>query len=197
MKKFGNFILVVLCMFLVGCSGDNNSEEYRTEIQNVADKIMENSENAEKIVDQYITIWDFSIENRMSSISVSDMAAKTGLDEETIKRHFKINAAGNIPGDFSLNVMALHSYFEESGEIAKLKETAEGIKEKINELNNPPEEFEKVYDELLDLFTHAEELLEMAIDPSGSYNDFTAKRNQLSSDITSQYKRVEVTMPSK
>lgn len=190
-------MLVVLCMFLVGCSGDNNSEEYRTEIQNVADKIMENSENAEKIVDQYIKIWDFSIENRRSSISVSDMADKTGLDEETIKRHFKINAAGNIPADFSLNVMALHSYFEESGEIAKLKETAEEIKGKINELNNPPEEFEKVYDELLDLFTHAEELLEMAIDPSGSYNDFTAKRNQLSSDITSQYKRVEVTMPSK
>lgn len=188
-------LFLLIFILLTGCSGKNTTE-YKSEVQNVADKILENSAEVEKILDQYSSVWDFSIKSN-GAILVEEMAVKTGLDLATVKKYFTINAAGNIPNDFSLNVFALKSYFEDSGELNKLKETAEEIKEKINELNNPPEEFEKVYDELLDLFTHAEELLEMAIDPSGSYNDFTAKRNQLSSDITSQYKRVEVTMPSK
>ena len=63
-------------------------------------------------------------------------------------------------------------------------------------MNNPPKGYEKVYDELLDMYTFSEEYLEMALNPSGSLQSFNEDKNRLSSDILSQHKRVEATMPN-
>lgn len=194
MKKLIPTLFLLIFILLTGCSGKNTTE-YKSEVQNVADKILENSAEVEKILDQYSSVWDFSIKSN-GAILVEEMAVKTGLDLATVKKYFTINAAGNIPNDFSLNVFALKSYFEDSGELNKLKETADEIKETISKLNDPPKGFEKVYDELLDMYTYAEEFLEMALNPSGSLKEFNENKNQLSSDILSQYKRVEATMPN-
>ena len=183
---------LTIAVILVGC---NSKSDYKSNVQNVADEILENSVKVEEILDEYSNVWKYSIESR-GAIPVSEMALQTGLDEDTIKEYFTINSIGNIPDDFSLNVFSMKSYFEESGELRKIEDKAKEIKDKISELNNPPKGYEKVYDELLDMYTFSEEYLEMALNPSGSLQSFNEDKNRLSSDILSQHKRVEATMPN-
>jgi len=54
-----------------------------------------------------------------------------------------------------------------------------------------------VYDETLDMYSHTEELIEMALNPSGTLQAFIENKSQLSSDITSKNKIIEAIMPSK
>lgn len=186
---FLSFILVTL----VGCG--NNSAEYQSDLNGVADKILENSADIEEILNAYSSIWSYSIESK-GAIPVDSMMAKTGLDKDTVEKHFVINNAGNIPDDFSTNIHSLNLYYTETGALGEIEQVSDEIKEKINGLNNPSDEYEKAYDEVLDMYTYSEEYIEMALNPSGSLQSFNEAKNQLSSDILSQHKRIEAIMPS-
>lgn len=190
MKKVVSLLFVVLILSACG----KNAEEYKGELQDVVDRMLENTADAEEIVNSYSDVWRHSIESR-GAIPVAEMAETTGLEQDVIQEYFVINPAGNIPDDFSLNVQSLNSYYQESGDLERIKEASDEIQSKINELNNPPAEFEKVYDEVLDMYTYAEQYIEMALNPTGSLQSFNEEKNQLTSEILSKYKRVEAIMP--
>ncbi|MCR6116613.1 hypothetical protein HXA31_19995 [Salipaludibacillus agaradhaerens] len=194
MKKILFVSLLLISLFtLIGCN--SQAAEYKSDIQSVADKMLDNASEAEIILDKYSSVWDYSIKSS-AAIPVEEMVQVTGFDPSDIENHFVINAAGNIPDDFSTNIYSVNSYYEESGALGEIENEANEIKEKVNELNNPPKDFEKVYDELLDMFTYTEEYIEMALDPSGSLQSFNEEKNQLSSDIASKHKRIEAVMPN-
>lgn len=189
------FLLILLSLTtLVGC---NNKEttEYRADLQSVADKMLENVAEAEVLLEQYSNIWRYSIESK-GAIPVQEIVALTGLEEEVVREYFEINAAGNIPKDFSINIHSMNSYYDATGALGELKETSNEIKNKMSTLNEPPLEYEKVYDEVLDMYTRSEEYIEMALSPKGSLESFNEDKNQLSSDILSKHKRIEATMPN-
>lgn len=191
-KALFSFIIIVL--FLVGC-GNKAAEEYKTSIQEVADNILENSSKAESILNQYASVWSYSIESK-GAIPVENMAAKTGFEQSDIEEHFEINSIGNIPDDFSSNIHSMISYYTSNGDLAEIEEASKEIKEKINELNNPPTEYEKAYDEVLDMYTYSEEYIGLALNPTGSLQSFNESRNQLTNDILSKHKRIEAVLPS-
>lgn len=190
MKKVVSLLFVVLILSACG----KNAEEYKAELQGVVDRMLENTADAEEIVNSYSDVWRHSIESR-GAIPVAEMAATTGLEQDVIQEYFVINPAGNIPDDFSLNVQSLNSYYQESGDLERIKETSDEIQNKINALNNPPSEFEKVYDEVLDMYTYAEQYIEMALNPTGSLQSFNEEKNQLTSEILGKHKRIEAIMP--
>jgi hypothetical protein len=191
MKKL--LCLILSLMLLTACNG--GSEEYRADLQSVADEMLENAAKAEEILDQYTTVWDHSIKSR-GAIPIQEMSDLTGLDRDTIEEYFTINAAGNIPEDFSTNIHSLNAYYEGIGQIEEIKNASDAIKNKMAELNDPPSEYEKVYDEVLDMYNYSEEYVEMALNPTGSLQSFIEAKNELSSEIVSKYKRIEVIMPS-
>lgn len=125
-----------------------------------------------------------------TAIGVGKMAIKTGLDEEVIRDYFEINSIGNVSGEFSSNVNSLKSYYRAIGKLEEIEEISKEIKNKINELNDPPKGYEKVYDEVLDMFIYSEEYIEMALNPSGSLQSFNEDKNRLTSEIVSKFKRI-------
>lgn len=188
------FVLFSLFLFiLLGCS--SGASEYRESVISVSDDILSNSADVEGILEQYSRIWRFSIESR-AAIPIDDMMTEMGLERNDIEKHFSINTAGNIPDDFSLNLFSLKSYFEDTGELGRVEQKSRDIKDMVSELNDPPKGYEKVFDELLDLYNLSEKYLEMALDPSGSMQSFNEEKIKLSSDILSQHKRMEVIIPS-
>jgi hypothetical protein len=193
MKKL-ILLLSVITFALMGC-GDEQSAEYRSNLQSLADDMLENAAEAENVLNQYAAVWSHSIQSS-AAIPVSEMVSVTGMDEDAVMDSFQINSAGNIPNDFSMNVNSMALHFESTGKLQEIEQSAEEISKQINELNNPPEEYEKAYDELLDMYTYTEEYTEMAISPSGSLQEFNDKRSQLSSDILSQHKRIEALLPA-
>lgn len=192
MKKA--FFILLFSVVLAGCNS-GAAAEYGSDIQSVADQMLDNAAEAEEILNQYAVVWEHTIKSG-GAIPVEEMTALTGFDQDLIMEHFEINAAGNIPDDFSININSLNAYYNDSGDLESIEETSEDIKNKINELNGPPEEFAKAYDELLDMYTYTAEYIEMALSPDGSLQSFNEKVNQLSSDIASKYKRIEAVMPN-
>ncbi|MGY3717070.1 hypothetical protein ACWE42_16275 [Sutcliffiella cohnii] len=193
MRKLFILMTLLIC-FLAGCS-EGKTDAYNSDLRSVADNMLNNASEVEKVLVMYSTVWSYSIENR-SPIPVQQMAEKIGVDRDVILEHFVINSAGNVPNDFSTNIHSIKSYYESTGVLGNIKEKSDDIKSKISELNNPPKDFENVYDEILDMYTLTEEFLEMALNPKGSLQSFNENFNRLSSDIASKYKRIEVVMPS-
>ena len=179
---------------LAGCNSEETTS-YRSDLQSVADKMLENGATVETLLYQYSKVWSYSIESK-GAIPVQEMMALTGFSEDTVRDHFEINGAGNITDDFSTNIHSLNLYYVSIGSLEEIEEASKDIKSKITELNEPPEGYEKVYGEILDMYTYSEEYIEMALNPNGSLQSFNQNKNQLSSDILSKHKRIEATMPS-
>lgn len=193
MKK--KIVAILALMFvLVGCGV--SSEEYSNDLQSTADEILENSTEIEDVLNMYSKVWDYSIQSR-SAIPIEEMMAVTGFDEETVREAFEINIADNVPNDFSINIHSLVSYYEGTGKLKEIEEKSNETKEQISDLNNPKDEFESAYNEILDMYDLSKQYLNMALDPSGSLQDFNTNKNELSSDILSRYNRLEVVMPNK
>lgn len=183
----------LLIFILVGCN--SQGAQYKEDLQTVADEMLDNATKTEAILDQYAVVWDHSIKSK-GAIPVAEMTALTGFEQSDVEEYFEINTAGNIPEDFSTNIHSLNAYYEDSGELEDIRNAADSIKSKMAELNDPPGEFEKAYDEVLNMYNYTEEYIEMALNPSGSLQSFNENKNQLASDIISVYKRIEVIMPS-
>lgn len=181
-------MMVFLSVVLVGCG--TSKAEYEETLRNTADDIFENSQEAESLINQYLDVWDYSIKSR-GAISFDEMIYVTGLSEEDVREHFPENAAGNISSDFSVNISSLHSYFESKDKFDALEKKSIEIKEQMQELKNPPSEYERAYEEVLDLYAYGEEFIGMALDPSGSLQSFTENKNNLTSDILEKNKKIE------
>ena len=193
MKKVLLLLFICLSIILIGCN--SNASKYGEDLQSVSDEILETASGVEDMLNQYSSVWSFSIQSR-GAITVSDMMTQTGLDEDSITEYFQINSAGNIPDDFSTNVHSLNSYFEGTGQIEEMKNSSDDIKSKVSDLNNAPSDYEKAYDELLDMHSYFEEFIEMALNPKGNITSFNEDKNRIASDILSQHKRIETIMPS-
>lgn len=192
MKKL--LILVLIMLFATGCRRED-TEEYGIGLKNVANDILENSADAEELLNGYSKIWSFSIESG-SAISVENVSAEMGLDEEIIREYFELNSIGNVPGDFSSNVNSLNSYYRASGKLDKIEELSSEIKGKISDLNNPPSDYEKAFDEVLDMYAYSQEYTSMALNPTGSLQSFNENKSKLSSDILEKYRKIEALTPA-
>lgn len=186
------FILLLFVFALSACG--NKKEDYKNELQSSVDKIIEASIKAESLVDNYAKVWDYTIKSK-GAIPVASMAFTAGISEDDVKEYFPLNGANNINKDFSTNINALKSYYESNGVIAELEESIEEIKTLISELKNPTEEFKEVYSETLDLYNLSDEYIRMAINPSGSLQDYNADNKRLTTDLLNKKKRIDVVMP--
>lgn len=187
------FLLLIIPLILVGCGGVN-SEEYGENLDGVIEDMIGTASKAESMLNDYASVWSHTIESR-GAIPVAEMASVIGLEAKVVKEHFVINSMGNIPDDFSTNIHSLNNYFESSGELEDIKSSRNDIKDRVSDLNDPPEEYTKVYDEILDMYNLFMEYTDMALDPSGSLKEFNSNRSRLSSDFINKYNRIEVIMP--
>ncbi len=180
---------------LVGCSQSGNAAEYGSELDTVTSKILNNAAEVEVLLNQYSTVWSYSIESN-AAIPVDEMVAVTGFEEKKIREIFEINAAGNIPNDFSINVNSLVMYLEDSGRLDEIKTSSEEIKNDMSEINDPSDEYSDAFNELLDLYTYSEEFTEMVLSPDGSLQSFNENKARLAKDIADSQSRIEVLKPN-
>lgn len=193
MRKALFVLISMISVFAIGGCG-SGAADYKSDLQSTADGIIENISVAEELLNAYTDVWDYSIK-RNGAIPIEEMSTVTELEQDDIENYFEINTAGNIPDDFSLNVHSLIEYYEDNGQLEEIKDISSDTKEKITDLNDPPKDYERTYDELLDMYTYSEEYIEMAVEPTGSLQEFNEAKNQLTNDISSKYKRIEATIP--
>lgn len=194
MRSFFAFIIFSLILGATTACGSEDNSEYKESVEEVMDEMLENAARAERVLNKYSDVWSFSIESG-SPVSVESMALTTGLDVEDVNEYFIINNAGNVTNDFSSNIHSMVAYYEDTGEISKISTSSNSIKDAISELNNPPEEFEKIYDEILNMYDLVREFTSLAENPKGNLREFNSKVSELSSEIVNKYNRLEVMLP--
>ena len=174
---------------------------YELELKGTVLEMQINSVEAEDMICIYSQFWSSAIKKRLF---VGDMNSTLDTTTSEIKQ-YAVNANYYAPhrisdtlstiDDFDLAISIANQHFTKRGRIEKLENANTKIAEKMRNLNNPPEGYEKAYEIAFEIYSLYEEYTSLAISPSGSLVSFNEKANNLSSNIIKKIKEFEVIMP--
>ena len=145
--------------------------EYKENLGVAAVNIIGYSLIAGIICEQYSTVWKDSIDARYG-ITVNGKKAYDFNEAISYKRE-----------ELSKTIKTLHEKKDETDKIMKL-------------LNNPPAEYQKAYDALVQAYIVFTDYVSQADSPTGSLLTFNQKKNQLSSDIMKKFNEFKVLIPN-
>lgn len=94
--------------------------------------------------------------------------------------------------DFNDSLSELFSDEEFQDKIASIKSNQATVKELMQELTNPPAEYEEAYNTLKDYYDAYLELTNLAISPTGSLQSYTDDFNEADSNVLKYYNAMDV-----
>lgn len=188
-KKSVAVIIIVVAILLVGTGGgywyyiDQQKkeaikqealiEEYKSNLASAVLRMMAFSLISENVCNLYSTVWKLSIESR-SSITVN----------------------GKRAYDFNEAILYQREELQDKNILSAIKENTDEVDTLMRKLNNPPIEYQKSYDYLVELYGLYTQYAEQANAPTGSLLEFNKKTNELSSQISKLYKQFKILLPS-
>ena len=98
--------------------------------------------------------------------------------------------SGNSDFNDSLSELFSDEAFQDK--IASIKSNQDTVKELMQELTDPPEEYEEAYNTLKDYYDAYLELTNLAINPSGSLQSYTDDFNEADSNVLKYYNAMDV-----
>lgn len=107
-----------------------------------------------------------------------------------------INGKVIAVNDFNEAIQKQYDYFQKDGDFQYLDNDKNNIDQLMNTLKNPPAKFKDTYDNLLNMYSDYTEYLSMVEEPSGSYNSYTSKANNLSDDMAKAYNKIKIMLPT-
>ncbi|MFG6330687.1 MAG: zinc ribbon domain-containing protein [Lachnospiraceae bacterium] len=104
---------------------------------------------------------------------------------------------GYFVKDFNEALVNLYVDSETKDNIEGIEGNQVSVKELIKKLQNPPEDLDKCYDTVSDLYEAYKTLTDLAINPSGNYSGFSTKKSDAVSDFMSAYEKLDNQIPEK
>ena len=95
-------------------------------------------------------------------------------------------------GDFETAVSLVHTYYTITNQNATLETQKSDIAQIMKTLNNPPEKYKDSYQLALDMYLAWDEIISLAISPSGSYTSYSQQTEGLISKFVSKYKEFNI-----
>ncbi|MDQ0972419.1 hypothetical protein QFZ31_002297 [Neobacillus niacini] len=215
-KKF----LIILAIFIIGLGiGGYFVREHNLEVKakEHAEKVKKQEEkyikimndttenikrlngNLLKISSMYSEVWNETIEH---DLYISGLAKYLGVEESSFtagapSNKLKSNFRGKYiaKGDFNTALLVVKGVWEGAGTLDNISKAQSDIAYTVKGLNNPPEKYKGIYEDFLNYYTSYEKLLGLAVSPSGSYITYTREINTLSTELESQYNKIQVSMP--
>ena len=128
-------------------------------------------------------VWYDAIHEK-SRFETRDYVAKTD-DKNRIKGYYS----------FSEAIANYHaSDLFEAGE-ASLNETESALKTTMKKLKDAPDEYADAFEYLLEAYTASSSLQEAALNPTGTYNDYSTNYHRLKEDYDKAMQKMEVFKP--
>ncbi|OPH54987.1 hypothetical protein BC351_30160 [Paenibacillus ferrarius] len=147
-------------------------QEYKHSLGTATLNIVGYTVIAAQICDAYSKVWKESIDSRYGITTVNGKKA------------------------YDFNEALKYKREELKSSITKLDEKKEETDRLMQSLNNPPAEYQKAYDVLVQLYTLFTDFVSQADSPTGSLLTFNQKVNQLSSDIGKKVNEFKILLPS-
>ena len=107
------------------------------------------------------------------------------------------NGSGPFYDDFNDALINLYSASSTINTISDIESNQASVKELMKKLQNPPKGLDKCYDTVSDLYDAYKTLTDLAISPSGSYNEFNGNKNDVVSEFMSAYEKLDNQIPEK
>lgn len=98
-------------------------------------------------------------------------------------------------GDFDAALANLYKSKKYQKYVKEIEENNTTVEEHIGKLSDPPKGYEKVYDEIVELYPMYQEFVKMAISPQGSYNSYSEDYQRLDKGIVEKISKIEVLIP--
>lgn len=204
MRKF--LLLLLITIMLIGCGtkASKSKSDYIEDLQEVKSELINVNVKAEKMLHLYSKMW--SIRAKGELVTVDLVERETGVPASELSNYFEItigysdtieSTVDSITGEPSDVVRGLQKLYLDHGQFNELEVALSDVKTKVQSLNNPPDEYEKIFDKLLEMYSLTEEMAGLAMSPSGSLITFNQKINELSEDIVKLNNEIEVLLPSK
>lgn len=114
-------------------------------------------------------------------------------DAETDK-YTKVN--GSFVSDFNDALNNLYSDSETKDKISLIESGESDVSNIIQELQNPPEGYEEVYDTIMDLSTAFRAVTDLAINPKGSLQTFNQSKQEKIDKFMDLYNTLEAKVPN-
>lgn len=153
--------------------------EYVSNLNGVSIAMFVGASDAESLCNLTYNVWNNSILEESNSET----------DEYTK------NQRGVFYDDFNLAIADLFDSAPTVKAVADIKKNQESVSELIKKLNNPPEEFEKQYETLIDLYSAYQKLTNLAISPQGNLQTYGQNKNDYISEFLEYYRKLDILMP--
>ncbi|SFJ43160.1 hypothetical protein SAMN04487936_102143 [Halobacillus dabanensis] len=204
MKKF----LILFCLLLLfGCGAEETQgakeeeglteAEYGAKLEQISTDIVNSGATAEEMLNIYSQFWSTAIER---DITKDDLQTVLDISISDMEEYFKYDFYDPLPvatrGDFDSVIIGIQNFYNGNGKVEELQSASSKIESNLKELNDPPEKFQKVYDETLELYANYNEFISLAESPTGSLLEFNKKFDELSTNIVSSVDKIEVMMPT-
>lgn len=200
------FLLLFCLLLLFGCGSEETQgakeeglteAEYGQKLEQISTDIINSGTTAEEMLNTYSQLWSTAIER---DITKEDLKTVLDLSVSDMEEYFNYDFYSQLPvatrGDFNTVIIGTENFYNGTGKVEELQSASSNIESNLKELNNPPEQFQKVYDETLELYANYKEFVSLAESPSGSLLEFNKKFGELSTDIVSSVDKIEVMMPT-
>ncbi|MGG7210386.1 hypothetical protein [Clostridium baratii] len=197
-KRYIWIITIILAIIITGIVVGKSQKEknYQRKITKTYEDMLGLGADSEKIVNNYISLWDGKINFTTKDWTRDYMARWIGIDVN----NFKSNTTPFTFRDEALNFNdVLKCYKEYNINTGVNKNLVDRIKQAeidITELNNPPNKFKKSYEALVNMYTNLNTYVNLAINPSGSLISYKNETSNLSNNIINQYNIVKTQMPN-
>ncbi|MGP4060026.1 hypothetical protein [Halobacillus sp. H74] len=171
--------------------------EYGAKLEQISTDIINSGATAEEMLNTYSQLWSIAIER---DITKDDLKTVLNISVNDMEEYFNYDFYDPLPvstkGDFDTVIIGTENFYNGTGKVEELQSGSSNIESDLKELNDPPEQFQKVYDETLELYGNYKEFVSLAESPTGSLLEFNKKFSELSTDILSSVDKIEVMMPN-
>ncbi|RRG06120.1 MAG: hypothetical protein DUD35_14640 [Lactobacillus sp.] len=97
--------------------------------------------------------------------------------------------------DFNEALKKLYASDTYQGYVSAINKANDKVDDLMRELSDPPEDCEKAYDTLQDLYPDYQSFTSLATDPSGSYTSYTQDFEDLDSKVSSKLQLIDTQIP--
>lgn len=184
------FLIVILAIIVIACVVNVTNQEKAEEAAAAAEaaRVQEVNDYASNLELASFTMLTGASTAEEAGTLIHDVWYDTIFDEHNADT--SKYTSGN--SDFNDSLSELFSDEEFQDKISSIKSNQATVNELMQELTNPPAEYEEAYDTLKNYYDAYLELTNLAISPTGSLQSYTDDFNEADSNVLKYYNAMDV-----
>ena len=184
------FLIVILAIIVIACVVNVTNQKKAEEAAAAAEaaRVQEVNDYASNLELASFTMLTGASTAEEAGTLIHDVWYDTIFDEQNADT--SKYTSGN--SDFNDSLSELFSDEEFQDKISSIKSNQATVNELMQELTNPPAEYEEAYDTLKNYYDAYLELTNLAISPTGSLQSYTDDFNEADSNVLKYYNAMDV-----